>query len=292
MDLLQLRYFLAAAEHGNFTKAAITAFTSQSNISKQVANLESELGVALFERSHSGVTVTAAGQKLKEGLTDLLPKMDRLLGDLAENYSTPDTKIHLGFSDSMDFNRVSCGILGRLQNRKIHTNIESYNMEKLTEQVAAGNIDAGFLYSTYNAFIPGLKRVAFTRHNPMLYFSKNHPLAKKENLRIEDFKNETFICRKRDTQRQTYDPFESLTFQPKNVLFANSLNAIYLYIESGTGVAILGQSQNVIGKNTISYLEIPAPDEKKVGVDIVWMDNNNSKSLQMFLQEANAINNK
>ena len=285
MDLVQLRYFMAAAEHLNFTKAARAVYTSQSNISKQVAQLESELGVRLFDRHHVGAGLTPAGETLYEGLSDLLPRMERLVQTLRESAPPRLGTVRLGFCESMDVNRVAPRFFPGLQDwHELRAEIESYPMEKLTEQISTGGLDVGFLYSIYSAHSPGLRRVALTRNNPMLYYARTHPLAQKPGLCVEDFRDETFICRRRDPRRQTYNPFEALPFVPAKVVQANSLSSILLYLESGAGVTVLGQSQSFLGKDTIASLEIPVQASRKGGTDVVWLAENRNPALGPFLE--------
>lgn len=66
MDTNQLRYFRAVAESLNFTRAAASLYMSQTTLSYQISSLEKEMGVKLFKRGHSGVTLTPAGEKLLE----------------------------------------------------------------------------------------------------------------------------------------------------------------------------------------------------------------------------------
>jgi DNA-binding transcriptional LysR family regulator len=63
IELRHLRYFLAAAEHGSFRKAAAALNVQESAISRRIRDLEDEIGVALFIRHHGGVHLTHAGQR-------------------------------------------------------------------------------------------------------------------------------------------------------------------------------------------------------------------------------------
>ena len=74
MELRQLRYFVSAAAHLNFTKAAKECYIVQSSMTEQIANLESELGVKLFDRQSKGLALTEAGRFF-------LPKAKAILGE-------------------------------------------------------------------------------------------------------------------------------------------------------------------------------------------------------------------
>lgn len=76
MDINQLRYFRAVAETLNFTRAANSLYMSQTTLSYQISSLEKELGVSLFNRSHSGTKLTPAGCKLLEYIPQLLGLVD------------------------------------------------------------------------------------------------------------------------------------------------------------------------------------------------------------------------
>src|SRR3954462_8154060 len=85
MEIYQLRYFLAVAETGNFTKAAQRAFISQPSLSQQILNLEEEFGQQLFHRLGRKAVLTDAGKTLLEGARRILGDVDQPLQDLKEN---------------------------------------------------------------------------------------------------------------------------------------------------------------------------------------------------------------
>src|SRR5690606_17870911 len=76
MELRQLRYLLAIAETGNFTRAAETVFVSQSALSQQIQSMEQEIGTVLLDRSRTGVRLTAAGEILCHHARQMLRELD------------------------------------------------------------------------------------------------------------------------------------------------------------------------------------------------------------------------
>ena len=85
MEIYQLRYFLAVAETGNFTKAAGRVFVSQPSLSQQILNLEEELGQKLFHRMGRKAVLTDAGLKLLESSRRILADVDQTLQELKES---------------------------------------------------------------------------------------------------------------------------------------------------------------------------------------------------------------
>ena len=76
MTLLQLQYFIAVVETGNFTHAARQVYTSQPTISRQVQMLEDELGYSLFNRNSKPLRLTEPGQILYEGMKEAISQIN------------------------------------------------------------------------------------------------------------------------------------------------------------------------------------------------------------------------
>jgi DNA-binding transcriptional LysR family regulator len=107
--LRDLRYFVAVADHRNFTRAAQELFVSQPSLSKQVAALERSLGTPLFRREHDGVRLTQAGEAL-------LPFARRILATAAEAeaaVSAATAELTIGFWLSERAGRRRRAVLGR-----------------------------------------------------------------------------------------------------------------------------------------------------------------------------------
>ena len=285
MELSHLKYFMAAAEHRSFTAAAKAAFTTQSNISKNIAQLEAELETPLFIRLRNGVELTEAGKYLCRELSVLLPQIEHIFSNLPKTAGTHSQVLHIGVDESIDINRIIPHLFRDFQSQySIDLNIDAFPREKLIELLLDDKLDIVFNYSFYAPNHPKLIRVPMTRKNCMIYYSKAHPLFQKADLCVEDFKNETFFLRSRkELPDQVLDPFAVLPFVPARVVEVKSMESVFLNIESGVGVAVLGQSHNFMNKESIFQIEIPTPPQHQVGVDIIWKDTKESIALSTFL---------
>lgn len=101
MNLRQLRYFLEVAELHSFTRAAETLHVAQSALSRQIRVLEDDLGVVLFNRVDRGVTLTEAGERLRDRATALLKDFHRLRHEASGESAVPQGDLSVGMPPSM-----------------------------------------------------------------------------------------------------------------------------------------------------------------------------------------------
>ena len=101
LSLRQLRYFLEVAQLHSFTRAAEVLHIAQSALSRQIRLLEEEIGVSLFNRYDRGVTLTEAGERMRDRVTVLLKDLDALRVELAEEQDTPHGELSVGVPPSL-----------------------------------------------------------------------------------------------------------------------------------------------------------------------------------------------
>jgi len=101
LTLRQLRYFLEVAELHSFTRAAEVLHVAQSALSRQIKLLEDDLGVALFNRVDRGVTLTDAGERLRNRVAALLKDIDAIRLDIVSPDAEPHGELAVGMPPSM-----------------------------------------------------------------------------------------------------------------------------------------------------------------------------------------------
>ncbi len=101
LSLRQLRYFLEVAQLHSFTRAAEVLHVAQSALSRQIRLLEEELGVALLNRFDRGVTLTDAGERMRDRVATLLKDLDALRLDIVESPSEPHGELAVGVPPSL-----------------------------------------------------------------------------------------------------------------------------------------------------------------------------------------------
>ena len=285
MDLMQLNYFMRVAGSHNFTKAAKEAFTSQSNISKQISKLENELGVDLFERKSAGVELTYAGENLYKGLLELEPMFNNLITQTRDIYKKNSGSLKIGFSDSMDFNRIMPQVFEEIIKNDEQLNIEvlAYPIDKVTQKLMEHEIDIAISFNLVAMDSPNVIRYPISRTPSFIYYSKKNPLYLKENLTIEDFKDEIFYLLDNPVRKKEFNPLLYLPFEPKELIKMSTVNAIILNIERGRGITVFGQSHSFYNKASLETFTLDV-DELIVGADAMWLDDNPNPNLAVFLQ--------
>jgi LysR family transcriptional regulator, nitrogen assimilation regulatory protein len=147
MEIRQLRYFVAIADSGSFTKAAERVYVAQSALSHQLAQLEDELGVRLFSRSRRGVELTEAGQRFLPHAVSILRQVEESVVSARHGGQALTGKVVFGIPHSAS-NALALPLLREVHGR--HPGIELELTEELTgnllRQLRAGQIQLAVLF--------------------------------------------------------------------------------------------------------------------------------------------------
>jgi DNA-binding transcriptional LysR family regulator len=147
MDLRQLRYFLEIARERSFTRAATRLFVSQPALSKQMSDLESELGTKLFVRHARSIELTEAGMLLKRRAEDILELADQVKTEFSDSSAglTGNIRIGAGESRSIRYLAEACAEFHRLH-PQVRLHLTSGNAEQLVTELDQGLLDLALVY--------------------------------------------------------------------------------------------------------------------------------------------------
>src|SRR6202045_3783108 len=192
MELRHLRYFIAVAETGSLTEAAERRLhTSQPSLSRQIRDLEYEVGVELLSRGARGVELTVAGKVFLDHARLALMQVDAAV-EAARRAAQPARKTFaIGFQTGHEMNwlpRAMHVLRGELKN--IEVTISSDYSPDLAEAVARGRLDLAFLRVE-----PGYDlEYHVVDHEPLIVLMpSDHRLTARDAIRPQDFVGETFI---------------------------------------------------------------------------------------------------
>ncbi|MBQ4866010.1 LysR family transcriptional regulator [Priestia megaterium] len=274
MEIRVLRYFLAVAREGNITRAADVLHVTQPTLSRQLKDLEQELGKKIFIRSSHSVFLTDEGMLLRNRAEEIVNMVDKLEAEFSSMEETIGGDVYIGGGETEAMKhiaRVAKDVQVRYPNIRYH--LYSGNEEDITERLDKGLLDFGILIqpadiSKYNYLNMPAKDVwgAVMR--------KDSPLALKESIQAGDLLNVPLIC-SRQAMKQTFSKNEFADwfgedFHKLNIVTTYNLayNAAIM-VEEGVGYAIT--LDKIVNTSTASNLCFrPLQPRLESGLNIVW----------------------
>lgn len=194
MEIRVLRYFLEIARENNMSCAAETLHVSQPTLSKQMKDLEFELGKKLFRRGSTSVTLTDEGMLLRKRAEDILAMVDKTVDEFRELDNITGGEVHIGCAESYLIQYLARVIKDFRQNYpSFRYHLTSGNTEQVVERLDRGLIDFAFIVEPpnlekYNYIeIPGVDIWG-------LVIRKDHSLAEKNEIIFEDLIGIELIC--------------------------------------------------------------------------------------------------
>lgn len=192
MEMRQIRYFVAVAEEGNFSAASRRLFVSQPPITRQIQQLEAELGVDLFLRHRKGVTLTAAGEAFLEEARQIL-----IRSRLAKERSQAAAQGEIGSLEVAYFGSAIYAVVPQLvrrfraQNPGVSVSLQPLAKNALVEAVRNGRIHVGF--GRYFPTVDDIAQRVVAEERLILAIPEGHPLQTSEAVAPKALERETLI---------------------------------------------------------------------------------------------------
>jgi DNA-binding transcriptional LysR family regulator len=191
-ELRLIRYFVAVAEEGNFTRAAERLHMAQPPLSAAVRQLEQQLGVALLDRSSRQVRLTAAGEQLLERGRDLLAHADTVVRDVQAVERSPTGLLRGGLSPAARF-----GLVPELLERwstaapgvMLHTSEDTTGA--LLRGVRNGRLDLAVVFCPPD--VSGVASMCLRDEPAVVHVRDDHALASRTHVALHELAKETFL---------------------------------------------------------------------------------------------------
>ncbi|WP_437332223.1 LysR family transcriptional regulator [Sorangium sp. So ce394] len=205
MELRHLRYFIAIAEEESFRRAAEKLRVSQSPLSRQMQQLEEEIGAELFEPSGRGVKLTTAGRLLLDRAKTILSDVDAAAKEVRETAEGQIGTVTIGFESGSAYIGPLSTILSRFRELAPRVNVELVPMSSAQQWDAlrAGQISLG--YGNYVPDDSSLESVVLARHRLGIVVPKQHPLATASTINVKDLATEPVLMDPRKSNPRLYD---------------------------------------------------------------------------------------
>lgn len=245
MELRQLRYLVALAEERHFTRAAAREHIAQPALSQQIRRLETELGLALVERTTRRVAMTDAGELLVARARRILAEVEDAHAELATLAGVKGGRLAVGALHTMGPLDLSLLLASFHRNHPdVELTVREQSSEELAEMLRDDEIDLAFLSVTEHIQSRGLELHRLVTEEIVAVLPTQHELARRDSLELADLADSPFIgFRPGSRLRELLDSAAAAAgFEPRIALESNESRRIRSLVSSGLGVAILPRS--------------------------------------------------
>ena len=284
MELRQIRYFLALAEELNFSRAAQRLHIAQPPLSRQIRELEEEIGAKLFHRTKRQVQLTAAGKLFMTKAYEILDQVEQARIRTRMTSTGMEGEIRIGFTGAV---HDMIPTLQEFRKRfpKVIISLKHMNSAEQIEALLENKLDIGVVgipVKNNQLEVFPLPKVHF-----MAVLPDNHPLVKRESLYLRDLKDETFIIIPRSSGHIYYDMvmgiFQQAGLMSNFTIQAHDLQTALALVASGMGVTLapsLLQTYSGVIKRKLQDVD------QVLQASLVWRKDNHSQILDNLVAMA------
>jgi DNA-binding transcriptional LysR family regulator len=263
MELRHLRYFVAVVEEANFTRAAQRLHIAQPPLSRQIQQLEENLGVQLFERNCRPLKLTDTGRFLYSHAVQLLARTAELEA-MTRRVGKTERSLSVGFVGSTLYGLLP-KIIRRFRSENSAVEVSLHEMTTM-EQIKAlkeGHIDVGF--GRIRLEDPSIRRVVLREEHMIVALPLGHPLlAAKPVLSLPDLVNDTLIIFPQAPRPSYADQvlavFHDRALKPAKLYETRDLQIALGLVAAGEGIAIVPSSVHGFKREDVDYKELDDPN--------------------------------
>lgn len=290
MELRTLRYFLTVAEEENITHAADILHITQPTLSRQMMDLEKELGTTLMIRGKSGLTLTGDGLFLKQRTEEIIELADRLEQAFAERNTYVSGVISIGATEAVG-SRLFARLIREFSNKYPQIKFKLYNemADYIKDSIDKGLIDVGLLLEPIDTAKYDFVRLS-QKETWGVLMRDDHPLAGNTSITPEDIAEYPLILPLRERPRREIIDWMKREEKDLNIPVSYTLlsNAALL-VEEGMGCAFC--LDGALGIRSSPHLRfIPIYPEHTTHSILMWKKNHLfSSATSLFIQEINML---
>ena len=284
MELHQLRYFVAIAETGNFTRAAERSHITQPSLSQQILNLEREVGHKLFHRLGRKAVLTEAGTTFLERARRILFEVENATKEL-KDHPALDRRITVGAVPTVAPYLVA-PLVARC--RETHPNLLIHVREdfrsNLSRAVVEGELDLAVV--TLPVKDHRLSIEPLMTEPLLLVVNKGHPLTGRSEITANDLAEETFVTMGDSSTlaAQVRSFCGDHNFSPKVGYRCAQVSTLKLFVSMGAGISILPQVARLpADRETLTYLRLTGSAPTRELAVIRHLQRYQSRGAEQFL---------
>jgi DNA-binding transcriptional LysR family regulator len=294
MELRHLRYFVVVGEEQHYGRASHRLRVAQPALSRQIQDLEEEVGFKLFDRLPRGVKLSVAGKLFLEDARRILQAVSEATARAAHVARGQSGTLRVGFTENASWHGVVPDSFRRFREQQPDAELQlqpAASLEQL-DAIRSGRLDAGFVNFMPKAD-PELDQLAVAVHHLELAVPKRHPLTKLKKLRLRELTDALFIWFPRRASPAFYDRLMHECYRgglksPRIVQEGLNEATILSLVSTGLGVGWVLGSARWRCPETVAIL--PVVDlNVPLRLTLAWRRDNTSPLLARFIGEVKRL---
>ena len=294
MELRHLRYFVAVGEEQHYGRAADKLHVAQPALSRQIQDLENEIGFQLFERLPRGVKLSAAGSLFLEDARRVLQQVNEATARATRVARGQSGTLRLGFTENSSWHGVVPRSIRKFRERHPDAELKLHpagSVEQI-EDIQRGRVDAGFMYNILKDD-EDIDHLSVAIDHLELAVSKGHPLSKKKKLRLRDLVDAPFIWFPRQEGPEFYDGVMQQCYRgglksPRIVQEAGNEATVLSLVSHGMGVGWINETARWRCPKQVAILSV-ADLNIRLPMVLVWRKDNSSPLLASFIADVRRL---
>jgi len=287
IELRHLHYFIAVAEELNFGRAAERLHIAQPPLTRQIRQLEQELGVELFHRTTRRIELTEAGQVYLIEVRRILAQVQEsaILAQLASRGEAG--RLVVGFEGSSAYDIVPLAVKAfKEQFPRVSLTVREMTTGDQIKALHAAHIGVGFVVPPLSDTRDLLVETVLLE--PLIVaLPRDHPQAEQSTVDLGDLKDETFIVCPRHHKCGLYDHLISVCrqsgFSPRLTQETHEVQSILGFVAAGLGVALLPASVSHLQRPQVVYRTLQ-PATEKLELAIAWRREKPPPMMPVFIE--------
>ncbi len=290
MELRHLRYFVAVAEAENVTRAATKLHVSQPALSRQIHDLEDEIGFPLLERSAKSVRLTEAGRTFLTEARAVLQRAEEAVTAARAKAGGMSGEIQIGYAPSLTV-QILPPMLRAFQGEfpQVRVALHDLSSEEMLEQLGARKLQIALTVRPPAKLLRTLAFLEIARYAMVVAVAPNHPMAKLKAVTLQQVAPEPLIGLNRkdypEAHGETKKLFAAVGLKPNFAEEHEGGTGIIAAVEAGRGIALVPSSLACIVGTRVKLLPLK-PALPPIPVGAVWLKGNESELVKKFIAAA------
>ncbi len=266
MELRHLRYFVAVAEALNFTKASARLRVAQPALSRQMTDLEDEIGVDLMKRSPRGVTLTAEGKLFLDEVRELLKRADESVEKVRALARGEYGELHIGYAPSPTV-EILPPALTAFQKAvpRVKVLLHDLSSDELIAGLQNGTLELAIMVPPAGDQTAGIQFEVLRTYPLCVAITAAHPFARLKSITLEMLAAEPLVGLRRKDYPEYYHfidrIFAPIRAKPRIAVECDSASSLITEVEAGRGISLASPSFKLVAGKRLLYRALTGTTE-------------------------------